>query len=239
MQIEINLASQPHGEMQRFLLRWGVAVGGVAVLTLLLAVLALQAFLSWRTVERQAARLQQQIAARDQENAQVEGFLSRAENLQTRRRSEFLNGLLARKAFSWTEVFTDLERIMPARLRVLSLHPGVDHEGELELKLVVTGPAREAAIELVRRLETSPHFTQARIESETMQRAQGGQGGADVVQYDITAVYIPKFARPPETEEPAAATAPPAEDQRQDSAAPGKTPAGRPARPMEARNAHH
>ena len=231
MRIEINLASQPYGEMQRFLLRWGAA-------------LALQSFLSWRTLEQQANRLQRQIAAQDRKKTEVDAYLNRAENRETRQRAQFLNELLARKAFCWTEVFTDLERLMPPRLRVQSLHPEVNGEGQLELQLVVTGPVREAAIELVRRLEESPHFTQAQIKSETLQKAQVGQagpvGGADQVQYGITAIYLPKFERPPEAEGGAAGEpgegAPRERVQKLSPA--GKSAAREPAPSMEAHNAH-
>ena len=59
------------------------------------------------------AQREEQIAARDQEKTKAEGILNLPENRSTRDRSQFLNELFRRKAFSWTRVFEDLERVMP------------------------------------------------------------------------------------------------------------------------------
>ena len=46
--------------------------------------------------------------------------------------SQFLNDLFLRKAFSWTRVFEDLERVMPPRLHVVSIHPATNTDNQLE-----------------------------------------------------------------------------------------------------------
>jgi len=69
------------------------------------------------------AQREEQIAARDQEKTRAEGILNLPENRSTRDRSQFLNELFRRKAFSWTRVFEDLERVMPARLHLISIQP--------------------------------------------------------------------------------------------------------------------
>ncbi len=40
--------------------------------------------------------------------------------------SRFLNGLIARKSFSWTRVFMQLEQIMPPKLHVVSISPELE-----------------------------------------------------------------------------------------------------------------
>ncbi len=193
MDITINLASQPYGQLQRFVLRWRLILSAVALLAVALLYGSVSACLSWRVTQQQASELKQQIAELDRQKADAETYMNRAENRQIRQRAEFLNATIARKAFSWTEVFTDLEHIMPPRLHVTSIHPEVDNEGQLELHLMVAGSERQAAIELVRRLEQSPHFAQAQINSEATQTGQNAQ--ADPIQYSISAIYIPAFAR--------------------------------------------
>lgn len=195
MNITINFASQPHEQVQRFLLRWKRIVSAVALLAVALLYWSTSSYRSWRTTAKQVAELRRQITEQDRQKAEAETYLNRPENWQIRVRAELLNSAIARKAFSWTEVFTDLEHIVPSRLHVTSIQPVVNDDDQLELHLVVSGSARDAAIELVRRLEQSPHFAHAQINDEKTQSAQNGQTPGDVIQYSITAIYIPGFER--------------------------------------------
>jgi type IV pilus assembly protein PilN len=193
MRFNINLASQPYQDVQRFFFRWALGLLGLAVLTGGLIYAATSAYLSWRVTEKQVAELRRQIAERDRQRATAEDFLNRPENRDARDRSQFLNALIARKAFSWTEIFNDLERLMPPRLRVLDIRPVVNDNNQLELQLAVTGSSRDSAIELVRRLEQSPHFSSAKVDAESLQPASQSQPAS--VQFQISAVYLPAFAR--------------------------------------------
>ncbi|MFB3814391.1 MAG: PilN domain-containing protein [Terriglobales bacterium] len=194
MRFNINLASQPYQDVHRFVVRWGLALMAVALLSAGLVYAATSALMSWRVTAREAKYLRQQIAERNQQKAQVEAFLNRAENRDTRDRSQFVNLLIARKAFSWTEVFSDLEEVVPRRLHVTTIKPEVTDDGQLQVRLTVAGPARDEAVELVRRLEASPHFSDAQVLSEQ----QTQEGNTEIVRFDISAIYIPSFARTPE-----------------------------------------
>jgi type IV pilus assembly protein PilN len=189
MRIDINLASRPYEDSSSVWVRWG---GAMAILGLITIVLLYSVVAGWITARKDRiliAERQQQIAERDQEKARAEAILNLPENRTTRDRSQFLNDLFRRKAFSWTKVFEDLERVMPARLHVVSIQPAMA-DNELEIKLVVAGESRERALELVRKMESSQHFHQTQIEQES---SQAGQTAGDNVQFDITAVYIPEL----------------------------------------------
>ena len=99
------------------------------------------------------------------------------------------NALIERKAFSWTKVFEELERVMPPRIHVVSIHPEMNADSQLEIKLVVAGDSRDRALDLVRRMESSQHFQ--RTEIDDVQQQQGGQTG-DSVKFDIRALYVPE-----------------------------------------------
>ena len=189
MRVEINLATQPYEDQWRFWLRWGGAVAGLGILTLLLLYGAIAGLLTARQDRNLIRQRQEQIAERDREKAQAEALLSRPENRSTRDRSQFLNDLFQRKTFSWTRVFEDLERIMPARLHVMSIRPELAPDNQLTIKLIVAGDSREHALALVEKMEDSQRFQQTRIEQE---RTVTGQG--DSVQFDISAVYVPEAA---------------------------------------------
>ncbi len=95
-----------------------------------------------------------------------------------------MNGLIQRKAFSWTRVFEDLEQVMPSNLHVVSLRPELDEQGQVELNMKVVGDTREAAVELVHRMESSKHFQGAQLVQEN-QEAQAGVGAT------VLSIYVP------------------------------------------------
>jgi type IV pilus assembly protein PilN len=190
MRVDINLASRPYEDSGPLWVRWGGALAGLSLLTLILLYSALSGWADARKDHGLIEQRQQQIAARDLQKAKAEETLNLPANRGTRDRAEFLNDLFLRKAFSWTRVFEDLERVMPARLHVVSIHPDKATDNQLKIKLVVAGESRDRALELVRKMEGSQRFQQTQIEQES---TQAGQTPGDNVQFDISALYVPDF----------------------------------------------
>jgi type IV pilus assembly protein PilN len=198
MRLKLNLATQPYAETRQFIFRWTVLLAVVAVITVGLLYFAGSALRTWNAARKQQAEVQAKIAERDQLRAEAQSYLNQPQNRDTRDRSQFLNELIARKAFSWTEVFSELEKIMPVGLHVVSVTPAVNEDSQIEVKLTVNGRSRDRAIELVRRLEDSKHFRLAQITDERAAQASAGPGGqrtgvqaGDVSQFQISAVYMP------------------------------------------------
>jgi type IV pilus assembly protein PilN len=187
MRLNINLASQPYEDARQFWLRWGGALAAVALFTLLLLVGTVSGWFNARRDRTKIEDLRHQIAKRDEARRGAEQFLSRAENHTTRDQSQFLNQLIERKAFSWTRVLEELEKVMPARVHLVSIHPELNEDNQLGLKMVVAGDSRARVIELAQRMEESQHFAQTYIESE-----QAGGEAKDLVKFDINAQYIPE-----------------------------------------------
>jgi type IV pilus assembly protein PilN len=188
MRLDINLASRPYEDAQRFWLSWGTATAAVALVTLVLLSLTISGFVSARRDRQVMAAKRALIAERDQLRANAEAFLSRPENSNTRDQSLFLNQLIERKSFSWTQVLENLEKVMPARVHLVSIHPGLDDDNQLQLKMTVAGDSRDRALDLARRMEDSHRFAQTNITSE-----HGVQGqGSDTEEFEIEAVYIPE-----------------------------------------------
>lgn len=191
MRVDINLASRPYEDAGSLWMRWGGALAVLGLLTLVLLYSVLAGWLAARKDRSLIAQREEQIAARDQEKAKAEAILNLPENRSTRDRSQFLNDLFRRKAFSWTQVFEDLERVMPSRLHLVSIQPAMTPRDQLEIKMVVAGESRERALELVRKMESSQHFQQTQIQQESSVR---GQAPGDNVQFDISALYVPELA---------------------------------------------
>jgi type IV pilus assembly protein PilN len=185
MRLDINLATRPYEDAREFWGRWGLGVGLLAACTLLLLGFAVQSWL-YAGRDRQAIRkLQQQIAERDSERSNAQAYLDLSANRSTRDQSQFLNGLIQRKSFSWTRVFEDLERVMPSNLHVVSLRPEINEQNQMQLDMKVACETRLAAVELVHRMESSRHFQGAQL----VQENQLGEGNA--VSASVIAIYVP------------------------------------------------
>jgi type IV pilus assembly protein PilN len=189
MRLDINLASQPYEDARQFWMRWGTAVGAVGLLTLILLALDVTGWINARRDRAAIAQKQAMIADRDQLRANAERILNLPENRSTRDQSQFLNELIERKAFSWTRVLENLEKVMPPRVHLMSINPQLDEDNQLGLKMTVAGDSRDRAIELARRMEESRRFSQTNIIAENSKNA-GGAG--DTEQFDIVAIYIPE-----------------------------------------------
>jgi type IV pilus assembly protein PilN len=190
MRLDINLASQPYEDARQFWMRWGTALAAVAILTLALMTITITGWFNARRDHAKISELRAEIAQRDMTRQRAEAFLNQPENRATRDQSQFLNNLIERKSLSWTYVLEDLEKVMPARVHLVSIHPELDEENQLRLKMVVAGDSRDKALELPRRMEDSKHFAQTYVETETAAQ----QGTGDTVQFTIDGIYIPEVA---------------------------------------------
>lgn len=196
MRLDINLASQPYEDARQFWMRWGTALAGATILTLALLAITISGWHAARKDHAQIAKLHAEIAQRDRIRQDAEDFLNRPENRTTRDESQFLNELIERKEFSWTHVLEDLEKVMPARVHLVSIHPALDEDNQLALKMMVAGDSRDRALELARRMEASGRFTQTYIVKEHTDTVPS-QGG-DTVEFEIHGIYIPETLAAPE-----------------------------------------
>lgn len=188
MRLDINLATRPYEDSGEFWKRWGLVLGVVTIVTVGLVAMTISGWYNARQDRRKVADLKAQIAQLDQERLAAEAMLNRPENRSMRERSQYLNELIARKSFSWTQAIEGLEKVMPPKLHLLSIEPHLTEDNQLSIKMVVAGDNSERAIELMRRMEDSRHFRDTQIDTQgTIQNPQS----TDTVQTIITATYVP------------------------------------------------
>jgi hypothetical protein len=193
MRLNINLATQPYEDGRRFWVRWGAGLALAGIVTLGLLITAVSSWLAARKDQSQISDFRNQIAKCEQERVKAQEVLDRPENRNTRDQSQFINDLIRRKAFSWTQVFADLERMMPPQLHVTSIQPELSKDNQLQLKLSVAGQSRERALQLVHHMEQSPRFYLPQIHEEN---SQASQTPGDTVHFEIFSVYIPQAEVP-------------------------------------------
>jgi type IV pilus assembly protein PilN len=195
MHIDINLASRPYEDARQFWTRWGTALGVLGLLTLVLLVLDITGFVASHHDRVVMAQTRALIADRDRTRAEADRVLNLPANRTTRDQSRYLNELIERKAFSWTRVLENLEKVMPPRVHLVSISPELDENNELALKMTVAGDSRDRAVELERRMEESRRFVQTAITAERHVESQTG----DTEQIEMAAIYVPELPNEPGT----------------------------------------
>jgi Tfp pilus assembly protein PilN len=164
IRVPINLASDPF-RRDRPVLVASVALGAV-----LLVVLVFQIF-TIVSERRQAAdtrlvinRLDAQMKTVDAEQHKLDATLHQPQNSEVLERSVFLNSLIERKSISWTRIFSDLEKVVPHNVRLVSVRlPQVDTQNLVQLDMVVSATDAVPVLDLLRKLEESPQFGPATV----------------------------------------------------------------------------
>jgi type IV pilus assembly protein PilN len=189
MRLNINLASQPYQDSQRFYLTWIPLLAVLLLSAIASSFNAYHHFVDSRVTQSQLAEKQQQAAQLDKELADAQATLDLPQNSGTRDQSKFINELFARKAFSWTRVLSDLETVMPNGVQVVSIKPEISPDGQFRFTLTVAADRRQDAIELVRHMEDSERFVEPRITTEHTQH----DSKDNRLKVDI--VYIPRLPK--------------------------------------------
>jgi Tfp pilus assembly protein PilN len=158
MKIPINLASQPF-RRDRAMLVASVAVGALLVASLAaLVTLANADSAQLADVRKDVTQLRTRISAAGKQQADFEAVIRKPENAQVLELSVFLNTLLSRKGISWTRILADLEKTMPANVKVLNIQPYVTGRNQVILGLQVGAEGPEPVIMFYKALEGSDLF---------------------------------------------------------------------------------
>ncbi len=182
MRITVNLATRPYVELDRIFRQLRILIGVLAVLAV-----GMLYWLHLRTAQARVERAEiEQInaktAALQAERARNEARLRQPVNAAVLQQIDFLNGLYQRKSFSWTAVLMDLEEVLPSGLQVTSIDPQIATNGEVNIRMRVSGP-RERSVQLVRNLEESHRFIAPRLVGESQQAQEKGSGVAVPAAY--------------------------------------------------------
>jgi type IV pilus assembly protein PilN len=163
MRFPVNLSSEPFRRDRP------IFVASAAVGVMLVALLAALSWIVFRQREQSAdarramAVLDGELAQVAREQAQVSQALARPENAEVLNETVFLNSLILRKAVSWTQIFADLETVLPHNVRVISVRPQIGGDNQVQLDLFVGSQTTEPVIQMLMKLESSPLFGKTAI----------------------------------------------------------------------------
>lgn len=189
MKTRFNLASAPLENNRRFIA--GSAIIGLLALAALVF-LSLHTYQTWRSdrsVRADIARLSAQIRTeQEQQNALRSEFKSKATQ-ETIARSTYLNNLIAERTFPWTKMFADLEHILPPGVRVISISPERDKDGNVTVSLSLGAADDAEMLKFLQSLAASPAFSNIEPKSESRQEHGTAQGASDKVLLALQVRY--------------------------------------------------
>jgi Tfp pilus assembly protein PilN len=164
VRIPINLASEPFRRDRPAIVAYSATS---VVLAALLGGLVYLIFAGRGRIgdtRADVARLSGEMAALSAEQSQLEATLRQPANASVLERSYLLNTLVERKSVSWAKIFADLEEVMPADVRLITVRlPQIDAQNQVLLDMVVGAKSPEPVIGLLKRLQSSPRFGPATV----------------------------------------------------------------------------
>lgn len=189
MRLNINLASQKFEDVRQFYVRWSIAIGSAAALLLVLIGLAAMNYSSSSKSGQRIKELRERIDSLQQQRAAAERISNLPENHDVNLQKNYWNRQINRRQLSWTQLFNDLQKIMPARAYVSSVHPEITLDNRLKLTLMIKGDTHDNGLELVKKMEKSSRFRSAAISSESSEKDQ--KTGTELFKFDIVTYYTP------------------------------------------------
>lgn len=193
MRFTANLALQARENRRRVWIVWG---GLFALAFAVLLVLAVDITVNWQAaaaVRRRSAAVEAELPGLVAQRAALVSALERPGMRDQWDRARHLNGLIDRKAVSWTRLFERLEALMPAEVQLLSIGPGRGGQDiQNEVTITIAAPSIPAALPFVQKLEDAADFAAPQVRAVADRQAQSQTPGAPV-RLQITAQYHPRL----------------------------------------------
>jgi type IV pilus assembly protein PilN len=188
MKVRLNVATNPLQTHRKFLAVSGL-IGAVAGIVFL--ALGWHVYSARKSNEASRARaesVRQEMVGLMRQREELESFFKEEQNAKLNERSTFLNSLIDEQSLNWTQMFMDLEKILPTGVRLVSIEPA--HEkGKVQVRLQIGAISDEAKLKFLRALENSPAFKEVREVDERVSDPQQGSGDMDRLQVHLTVVY--------------------------------------------------
>jgi Tfp pilus assembly protein PilN len=189
MRLTINLASQKYEDVRQFYVRWSMAIALSALLMLGLMGLAWRNFSNSSDSGKRIKQLQAEIGELQKQRAEAEAISNLPENHDVTAQKNYWNKQINRRQLSWTQLFNDLQRIMPARAFLSSVAPQITKDNQLKLTLVVMSDTHDNGLELQKKMEKSERFRNPQITSEIAQ--ERGKTDIQLYKFEIVTYYTP------------------------------------------------
>jgi Tfp pilus assembly protein PilN len=182
-EFELNLSTRPFPAYRLV----NLALSFVLIALILLSVWQVYGFLQYSSMarafrpEEQALRVESETLG--QQLNVLRGRLDRPESAAKLKEIEFLNSIIARKELSWTELFANLEDLVPNAVLLTGWTPEILPDGTASLALAARGRSINDIKDFIAALEQSPLFDDVKVFREEVQGTE--------LAIELTARYYP------------------------------------------------
>jgi type IV pilus assembly protein PilN len=189
MRTSFNLATTPLENNRRFI-AGSSALGVIALVAMvLLSLHVVHARRANREMRVNLENVREQIRVSLRQQEALRNQFKSPQSVEALKRSEFLNALIAERTFPWTKMFSDLEQILPAGVRVISISPQMDKDGKVKVALSVGAVDDEQENKFLTAISSSPVFSDV-LPTEENHTQRAGQ--VDRVLLNLEAHYSTK-----------------------------------------------
>ncbi len=183
MNVRLNLATKPLETHRKFIASSGV-VGFVAAIVFI--ALGWHVYIARKAnaeMRAKSDKIIRQVAEFQQQRESLERFFTLDENAKLHDRASYINGLIDARSFNWTLMFMDLEKILPAGVRVVSIEPKQE-KGRVEVKFTVGATSDETKLKFLKALEDSKTFSHVQLINQ-----HAATTGGDQIVVELNAEY--------------------------------------------------
>lgn len=194
--LELNIASQPFRRERAQLTGEFGLCGLLTISALFLAGMVWHSHATVAHLRNSIDADSQTLASLQNQQQKFTSVLARPENAQVFSNSAFLNQLIARRGLSWSRIFTDLDKVLPADIRLLAIRlPQIAEQdasgvNRVQLDMVVGTTQPAQFITLLKRLEEADNFGSTSVVSSTPPTANGSD---PYFKYRLTVAYAQKL----------------------------------------------
>jgi type IV pilus assembly protein PilN len=188
MRVRLNLATKPLESHRRFLVGSGLIAFAAAIVCIALSWHVYVARKADAELRGRTEKARQEMARYEAQRADLERYFAQKEIASLHDRAAFINSIIDLRSFNWTQMFMDLERILPAGVRVISIEPK-QASGHVEVKLTVGTTSEEAHLKFLHALEGSKEFSEVQVQRVYLPNQVGNKAGDQLV-VQLTTLYL-------------------------------------------------
>jgi type IV pilus assembly protein PilN len=165
MKVRLNLATKPLESHRRFLAGAGLSASLAAVAFVALGWHVYIVRENAKEVRARSQRIREEYAKYEEERNDLKRFFEQKSIKGLSDRAAFINGIIAVRSFNWTQMFMDLEHILPGGVRIISIEPK-QVSGQVELHLTFGAADDDVKLKFIRALENSKEFFEVQVQSD-------------------------------------------------------------------------
>jgi Tfp pilus assembly protein PilN len=187
MRARLNLATKSLESHRRFLAGASFTAFIAAVVFLALGWHVYNVREAAKEVRVRTEKLRQEFVRYEAQRNELERYFKQKNIANIHDRAAFINAIIVVRSFNWTQMFMDLEHLLPGGARIISIEPK-QASGHVELNLTFGAASDEVKLKFIRALETSKQFSDVREQSE-VQPTPGSAPSSDMWVVHLSTFY--------------------------------------------------